>query len=73
MEQKPSIGRIVHYFAYGTPNGEFPAKEPRAAVITEVLEGEVVSLCVLNPSGMFFNQNVTKGQEAGQWDWPARI
>jgi len=23
----PSIGRVVHYVAYGTPGGEFPAGE----------------------------------------------
>ncbi len=31
----PSVGRIVHYVSYGTPNGEYQA-ECRAAVITEV-------------------------------------
>lgn len=33
---KPSVGRVVHYVAFGTPNGEFPAGEHRAAVVTEV-------------------------------------
>jgi len=23
---KPSIGRIVHYVAYGTPGGEYPSR-----------------------------------------------
>jgi hypothetical protein len=32
---KPSIGRIVHYFSYGTPGGEYK-RECRAACITEV-------------------------------------
>lgn len=31
MEQKPSVGRIVHYQSYGTPNGEY-ASLPRAEV-----------------------------------------
>lgn len=31
----PSVGRIVHYRSYGTPNGEYVA-ECRAAIITEV-------------------------------------
>jgi hypothetical protein len=35
--QKPSIGRNVHYFAYGTPGGEHPPAT-RAAIITEVDE-----------------------------------
>lgn len=63
MTQTPSIGRIVHYHSYGTPGGEF-LPEPRAAVITEIVEAServhapVVSLAVLNPTGMFFNRDV---------------
>lgn len=34
--QVPSVGRVVHYVAYGTPGGEFPVGEHRAAIITEV-------------------------------------
>jgi hypothetical protein len=60
---------MVHYFAYGTPKGEFKPCEPRAAVITEVNEDGTVGLAVLNPTGMFFNRNVKQGQEGGQWDW----
>jgi hypothetical protein len=82
---KPSIGRIVHYVSYGTPGGEY-ASECRAAVITEVvaiargLEGDprwsAVSLCVLNPAGLFFNRNVQQDEEghaAGTWHWPERV
>ena len=80
MEQKPSVGRIVHYVAYGTPGGEFPAGVCRAAIITEVYSGPdgtkppqgvtvqldpkqpgvclSVGLCVLNPTGQFFNRGV---------------
>lgn len=57
----PSVSRIVHYVSYGTPGGEF-SRACRAAVITETdfgpAEGNPVSLCVLSPSGMFFDQNV---------------
>lgn len=35
-QQVPSVGRVVHYVAYGTPGGEFPAGAHRAAIITEV-------------------------------------
>jgi hypothetical protein len=35
VEQKPSVGRIVHYVSYGTPGGEYASK-CRAAVVTEV-------------------------------------
>jgi len=71
---KPTVGRVVYYKSYGTPGGEYPSVD-RAAVITEVLppsEGEEVdrvSLCVMNPTGLFFNQNVKHGSEGGQWNW----
>jgi hypothetical protein len=55
--KKAYVGRIVHYHSYGTPGGEYkPA--PRAAIVTEVhdvLTGDV-SVCVLNPEGMFFKR-----------------
>ena len=70
---KPSIGRIVHYSAFGTPKGEFPAGACRAAIVTEVggHEGEhtamdgVVGLCVLNPSGMYFSGSVVQSKKSG--------
>lgn len=77
MSQKPSIGRIVHYVAYGTPGGEFQPAH-RAAIITEVHFGsmdKVVSLAVLNPTGMFFNPTVVHDEEekrGGTWHWPER-
>lgn len=88
---KPSVGRIVHYVSYGTPGGEY-AKECRAAVITEVQFADgigcTVGLCVLNPTGQFFNRTVPmhSGNEdggtdlcggldfrGGTWHWPARV
>ncbi len=84
---KPTIGRIVHYQAFGTPGGEYKA-EPRAAVVTAVgvtiestRDGVVhsettLSLCVLNPTGMFFNASVSEDASAeprgGTWHWPPR-
>ena len=81
---KPSIGRIVHYVAYGTPGGEFPAGVCRAAVVTEVglpLAGDAsnddgyVGLCVLNPTGQFFNRGLKQdeGKAPGTWHWPERV
>ena len=67
---KPSIGRIVHYVSYGTPGGEYE-RECRAAVITKVNTDRNVDLCVLNPTGLFFNQEVlfdTPGK-GGTWHW----
>lgn len=58
---KPSVGRIVHYVSHGTPGGEY-GKECRAAVVTEIPEGvenpQTIGLCVLNPTGQFFNRSV---------------
>lgn len=56
-EQPVSIGRIVHYTSYGTPGGEY-GRECRAAVVTEVGDDDTVGLCVLNPTGTFFNRRV---------------
>lgn len=70
----PSIGRIVHYVSYGTPGGEYPSV-CRAAVITEWPDPAHVSLCVLNPEGMFFNKSVEYSEEkkGGSWHWPERV
>lgn len=88
-EQTPSVGRIVHYVAYGTPGGEFPAGICRAAVITEtnaVVPGTTiqlgpdgkqlsVGLCVLNPTGQFFNRGIKydEAKAPGTWHWPERM
>lgn len=71
---KPSVGRIVHYVAYGTPGGEYPAGICRAAVITEV-EPLGAGLCVLNPTGQFFNRGViySETKAPGSWHWPERV
>jgi hypothetical protein len=81
VEQKPSVGRMVHYVSYGTPGGEYTS-ECRAAIITAVEgtsatehHGDMVSLCVLNPTGQFFNQHVMQGDanDGGTWHWPERV
>lgn len=83
MTPTPSVGRVVHYHSYGTPGGEF-LPEARAAIITavypeppELADPELlhVGLCVLNPTGMFFNQLVPFSEEPkpGHWSWPPRV
>lgn len=77
-KEVPSVGRIVHYVAYGTPGGEFPAKAHRAAIVTAVEDeaGHMVSLCVLNPTGMFFDRHLpydSTAQMSGTWHWPERM
>lgn len=71
---EPTIGRIVHYQSYGTPNGEY-LPEPRASIITEVHDNQTVGLCVLNPTGQFFNREVPFAEEPtpGHWNWPPRV
>jgi hypothetical protein len=85
--QQPSIGRIVHYQAHGSPNGQHQSL-PRAAIITGLhygpaqvggpageLSTDCVDLCVLNPSGLFFNQACLFDADAGPgtWRWPPRV
>jgi hypothetical protein len=81
--QVPSVGRVVHYVAYGTPGGEFPAGAHRAAIVTEVNgllpekpDHYIVGLCVLNPTGMYFNREIVydaTGQTPGSWHWPEYV
>lgn len=70
----PSVGRIVHYQAYGTPGGEYQSV-PRAAIVTEINGGVTIGLAVLNPTGMFFNREVPFSfkPKAGCWNWPPRV
>ena len=81
MSQTPSVGRIVHYVSYGTPGGEYRS-ECRAAIITEVGEANRAGLAVLNPTGMFFDQDCIYdpgdvadevGYMGGTWHWPERV
>ena len=99
-EQKPSVGRVVHYVSHGTPvrsdGSQAYTSECRAAVITAVVDGQPyvkwagtepqeadhgnepqVSLCVLNPSGLFFHEDPVPydndGHAGGTWHWPERV
>jgi hypothetical protein len=76
-EQKPTVGRIVHYHSLGSLDGRYPSAVPRAAVVTEVYEApfEGVSLTVLNPTGLQLVPNVLFSAEpkAGCWSWPPRV
>ena len=69
----PTVGRVVIYKSYGTPNGEYKS-EDRAAIVTKVNSADfTVGLCIMNPTGLFFNESVKQGDEAGQWNWPVRV
>lgn len=83
---KPTVGRIVHYRSHGTPpradGSQAYTSECRAAIITAVEDppgpaGDgIVSLCVLNPTGQFFNTGVShvdaEHGAGGSWHWPER-
>lgn len=86
---KPSVGRVVHYQAFGTPGGEYKPV-PRAAIVTEVFSDTCVSLCILNPTGMFFATSLTLDEgtlesevdgsahrvlkyKGGTWHWPPYV
>jgi len=81
--QTPSVGRDVHYVAFGTPGGEFPAGVCRAAKITVLQPGpllgeglDVVKLCIFNPTGLFFSDWLRQDEETkapGTWHWPERV
>lgn len=70
--QVPSVSKVVHYVSYGSPGGEFPARECRASIITEVESETVVGIAVFNPLGIWFNRHVQLDEEkaAGTWHWP---
>ena len=91
-DQVPSVGRIVHYVSYGTPGGEFPStcraavvthmyEDPDPADPATVQPGETrrmgeVDLCVLNPSGIFFDRAIPQSEATragGTWHWPERV
>lgn len=60
-DQKPSVGRIVHYVSRGSKDNVFPAT-CRAAIVTDVPDPEqplLIGLAVLNPSGLFFDQGLS--------------
>ena len=74
MEQKPSVGRIVHYQKYGTAGGEHKS-EPSPAVITKILDEESgrCQLFVMNPNGLYFNTTpYSETPKPGHWSWPPR-
>ena len=74
---KTSIGRVVHYQAYGTPGGDHAKykPEPRAAVVTAVHSDTMVSLAIFSPHGVHFDQSVhySETPAPGCWSWPPRV
>jgi hypothetical protein len=80
-DQRPSVGRIVHYVSYGTPGGEYDST-CRAAIIAGLPDPEytdslveLTDLAVLNPTGLFFNRcrHDEDAKSGGTWHWPERV
>ena len=78
-EQKPSIGRIVHYTNLGDRDGKFPP-EVQAALVTGVNEDKTLSLLVFYKTGQFNLASVMgtvdkAGSESarGCWSWPEKV
>lgn len=87
-ERKPRIADIVHYVSHGTPVREDGSQaytsQCRAAIVTELVYSDPgltdptyeVGLCVLNPTGQFFNEDVMADfteHQGGTWHWPEPI
>ena len=79
-EQKPSVGRIVHYY-----NESHPQKGPFAAVVAYVHEGnpnDAINLTAVDHNGAPLSLNYSKcsvpfeGKIPGfssWWSWPPRV
>lgn len=81
-EQKPSVGRVVHYRSRGSQDYVF---DPQccAAIVTEVNE-DTCGLAVLNPDGVLFARSIPYSNakatdedgtpaRGGTWHWPERV
>lgn len=67
-----TVGRMVHYVAYGTPGGEYQAGAHRAAIVAEVKDKDagVCVLMVVNPTGIHFNTSPYSAEpKPGTWHW----
>ena len=70
-----TVGSDVHYQSHGSPDGTHKSVA-RAAKVTEVINDKCVSLCVMNPTGLFFQlsvmMDVSENPKGGTWHWPSR-
>lgn len=70
-EQKPSVGRMVHFRASDGDPGPYPG------IIVRVhwQDGETVDLVTFGPNSLYHNHLVKFSAEpkAGCWNWPPRV
>jgi hypothetical protein len=74
-QQKPTVGRIVHFNDVGGPY---------AAIVTKINEDGSLELATFGANSMYFQHNVTEdrpynddegsasGRAPGTWSWPPR-
>ena len=73
MEQKPTIGRIVHFYPKQeciTPE----TMEKYASIISQVNENGTVELMTVGPNSIYFQHGISfsSSPKHGHWSWPPR-
>lgn len=71
-----TVGRMVHYVAYGTPGSEYAAGAHRAAIVAEVKDvvSGVCILMVINPTGVHWNTaSYSVEAKPGTWHWIEKV
>lgn len=81
MNQKPSVGRIVHAYGRGLGAASYPGglpilPPPEAAIITNLHEEDgVVDLKIFQSNGIFDQHRVKYSETPAPycWTWPPRV
>ncbi len=70
FRMSPTVGRSVHFWVMSGG-----ILEPKAAIITQVLSDDVVSLAVFHPTKTAYMLEVKWAEETKEncWSWPARL
>lgn len=75
-QQKPSLGRIVHYRAASSKE-VWSGADVHAAIVTRVWSDRCVNLKVLPDGGPVFDKTSVEiedePEQAGRWSWPPRV
>ena len=75
-DQKPTVGRIVHYFplSFAADGVTQIPGEPAAAIIVHVHKDGTVNLQAFFKlsAGSYFYPRVSQGDGPCQWNWPKK-